>query len=248
MKKRIFPLITIMVMTSMALTSCIVPFQRVLRGSGNIITESREVSDFSRVRLDGAGTLTITQGETESLEIEADDNILPALSSNVDENTLILSIEDKWWQQSVIPTEKINYTLTVIDLSDITINGAADLDIEDFETSSLTIKINGAGNIEIIDLTANEFNFEINGTANGKLSGEVDEISIMVNGMGNVNADDLLTSTADVEINGLGNATVWAEDLLSVSISGGGSLSYYGSPTISQNISGSGDITSLGEK
>jgi hypothetical protein len=238
----------VMVLLAIALSSCVVPFRGVVRGSGNIITETRQVSDFNKVQLDGAGTLTIIKGVSESLQIEADDNVLPELTSDVTGNTLVLGIEENWWQKAIIPTQGIEYVLTVTGLSNITINGAADLYLDGFETDSLTIEINGAGNITVSDLAANAFEFEINGTANSDLSGEVDDLSIMVNGMGNVQAGDLQTSTADIEINGLGNGTIWVTDSLSVSISGGGSLSYYGFPTVSQDISGAGDITSLGDK
>lgn len=248
MKKRIIPLMAVMVLLAIALSSCVVPFRGVVRGSGNIITETRQVSDFNKVQLDGAGTLTIIKGVSESLQIEADDNVLPELTSDVTGNTLVLGIEENWWQKAIIPTQGIEYVLTVTGLSNITINGAADLYLDGFETDSLTIEINGAGNITVSDLAANTFEFEINGTANSDLSGEVDDLSIMVNGMGNVQAGDLQTSTADIEINGLGNGTIWVTDSLSVSISGGGSLSYYGFPTVSQDISGAGDITSLGDK
>ena len=248
MKKRIIPLMAVIVLVAMALSSCVVPFRGVVRGSGNIITETRQVSDFNKVQLDGAGTLTIVKDDSESLQIEADDNILPVLTSDVTGNTLVLGIEENWWQKAVIPTQAINYVLTVTDLSDITINGTADLYLDGFETDSLTIEINGAGSITVSDLTANDFEVEINGTANSELSGAVGDLSIKVNGMGNVKAGDLQASTADIEINGLGNGTIWVTDSLSVSISGGGDLSYYGFPTVSQDISGAGDITSLGEK
>lgn len=248
MKKNIIPLIAVMVLMTMALSSCVVPFGGVVRGSGNITTETRQVTGFNKVQMDGAGTLTITKGNSESLQIEADDNVLPELTSDVTGNTLVLGIEENWLQKAVIPTQTINYVLTVTDLSDITINGAADLILDGFETDSLTIEINGAGNITVSDLAANDFKFKINGTANGQISGEVNALSIQVNGMGNVKAGDLQASTADIEINGLGNGTVWVTDSLSVSISGGGSLSYYGHPTISQDISGAGNIDSLGEK
>ena len=248
MKKKIISLMAIMVIMTMALSSCVVPFRGVVRGSGSIITEARQVSGFNKVQLDGAGTLTIIKGDSESLQIEADDNVLPELTSDVTGNTLVLGIEENWLQKAVIPTQSINYVLTVTDLSDVTINGAADLNLDGFETDSLTIEINGAGKITVTDLTAKNFEFVINGTANSQLSGEVNDLSIQVNGMGNVSAGSLQASSADIEINGLGNGTIWVTDSLSVSISGGGSLSYYGYPTISQDISGAGNIDSLGEK
>jgi hypothetical protein len=248
MNKRIFALITTMLLMTMALSSCIVPFKGVVRGSGNTITETREVTGFNKIQLEGAGTLRITQGEVESLKITADDNVLPELTSDITGNTLVLGFQENWWQKAIIPTQTINYVLVVTDLSDIIINGAADLNLDGFETDSLAIEVNGAGKITVTNLSANEFEFIINGTANSQLSGGVDDLSIQVNGMGNVKAGDLQASNADIEINGLGKGTVWVTESLSVSISGGGSLSYYDYPTISQNISGAGNIVSLGEK
>ena len=49
----------------------------VVLGSGNITSESRDVSDFNEVGLEGVGTLTIEQTGSETLTIEADDNIIP---------------------------------------------------------------------------------------------------------------------------------------------------------------------------
>ena len=55
----------------------------VVGGSGKVETETRQVSGFTAIDLTGTGEVTIEQGETESLTIEADDNVLPALTSKV---------------------------------------------------------------------------------------------------------------------------------------------------------------------
>ena len=48
----------------------------ILDGSGDVISESREVSDFNRVVFGGVGELQLTQGDQESLTVTADDNLL----------------------------------------------------------------------------------------------------------------------------------------------------------------------------
>src|SRR5262249_24541080 len=70
-------------LAALALTACEVHVGRVdvVRGSGNVKSESRDVRDFDRVGVSGVGTLTITQGSTESLTIQAEDNLLPLLRS-----------------------------------------------------------------------------------------------------------------------------------------------------------------------
>jgi len=248
MKKRYLIVLTLLLLTSLSLSACRLPFINIVRGSGNVITESREVAGFDEIRLDGAGRLVITQGVTESLDIEAEDNILPELTSDVSGGTLVLGYQDKFWRKSVIPTKEILYTLTVTDLSAITFNGAAVLEMETLETSSLAITINGAGQVTFEDLTADSVSITINGTGNVSLAGEASNQMIKIDGAGNVRTGDLLTSTTSVEFNGLGNATVWVTEALDVTINGGGTLNYYGSPSVTQDINGAGDINNLGNK
>jgi len=248
MKKRYLLTLSLLLLTSLVLSACRIPFINIVRGSGNVITESREVSGFDEIRLDGAGRLVITQGDTESLEIEAEDNILPELTSDVRGNTLVLGYQDTFWKTSVIPTKEIHYTLMVIDLQKITFNGAADLDMMSLATSSLTIEINGAGQIKINDLTAENVSVTINGTGNVELAGEVSTQTIEIDGAGNVQAGDLRTAATSIEVNGLSNSTIWATETLDVTINGGGSLNYYGSPSVTQDINGAGSINNLGQK
>ncbi len=246
-KTALIPLMLLVVM-GLAVTACRLPVVNVTRGSGVLASESREVSGFDAIRLDGAGTLKITQGETETLTIEAEDNILPKLKSDVQGDTLVLGHQDRFWQNTLIATREITYTLTVKDLTSLTFNGAGNLDMADLETDSLTVIINGAGQVNIHDLVADSLLVRISGTGNVQLGGEVTEQTITIDGAGNVKAGDLRSASTTITFNGLANATVWATESLNVTINGGGTLNYYGSPTISQDIIGAGQVNHMGEK
>src|SRR5262245_51971625 len=76
------------VMWALSFASCVPSLE--VGGSGNAITESRNVSDFNSVRLMGSGQLTIDVTGTESLTIKADDNLLPYLTSEVNGKQLTL--------------------------------------------------------------------------------------------------------------------------------------------------------------
>ena len=248
MKTNRFIAISILIMTVLVLSACRLPFVDVVRGSGDLVTESREVSGFNEVRLDGAGRLVITQGETESLEIEAEDNIIDELTSEVRAQTLVLGFQEEFLRRSVIPTRGITYTLTVVDLSGITFNGAADLEMESLDTASLELVINGAGQIELDELSADALTVQISGTGTIYIGGQVSSQAVTIDGAGNYDAGDLQTSTSEVAINGLGNVTVWATETLNITIDGGGTLNYYGSPSVTQEINGAGDINNRGDK
>lgn len=240
--------IAIFSLTALVLSACRLPFLDVVRGSGNLVTESREVSGFNQVRLDGAGRLVITQGKTEALEIEAEDNIIDELTSEVQGQTLVLGFQDQPWRTSVIPTQGITYTLTVIDLAGITFNGAGDLEMESLDTDALELGINGAGQIDLNQLSADSLTVKIIGTGTISIGGQVSSQTVTIDGAGNYQAGDLQTRSTEINIAGLGNGTVWATETLDITIDGSGSLNYYGTPKVTQEINGLGDINNRGEK
>ncbi len=47
-------------------------------------TEARQVSGFSKVELQSSSDLTIRQGDSESLTIKVDDNLLPYITTEVE--------------------------------------------------------------------------------------------------------------------------------------------------------------------
>src|SRR5689334_10034881 len=62
-------------------------------GSGRIATETREASGFSAIDLRGIGRVVVTVGEQEAVTIEAEDNILPRISTTVRDGTLVLQFK-----------------------------------------------------------------------------------------------------------------------------------------------------------
>ncbi len=221
-----------------------VRYTRVL-GSGEIITETRQVSGFTAVELSGIGTLIIEQGSKESLEITAEDNIIKYLNSDIYGRSLRLGVDDF---VSIEPTEEISYHLTVKNLERIEISGLGNIEIEALETSALDFEISGSGNAYIGALQADSLNLEVSGLGNVEIWGSVEDQRIELSGAGNYNAEDLKSNKARIDISGTGKAVLWVESDLDVDLSGLGSLQYFGNPILNMDISGIGTVKSLGEK
>ncbi len=217
-----------------------------LRGSGDVITEDEQVSNFNRVELDGPGELNISQGDEESLSVETDDNIMPYVKAEVRGDTLYLGLESGNFT-SVSPTRLI-YTLTLIDLNSIKVDGSGDIKSRGIETNRLEIIIDGSGNITIEPLLADEVDVTIDGSGNVMLTGEVTNQDVLIDASGEYLAGDLRSESVEVVSDGSGDATVWVTDSLDVLIEASGSVNYFGSPTVNSTISGSGDVNRLGDK
>src|SRR5689334_8391602 len=80
------------------------------RGSGNIITETRQVSNFHSIDISYPAQVLVKQGSQESLQIEADDNFLPGLQTQVRNNTLEIFYKTKDGKH-VNPTKGVNITV-----------------------------------------------------------------------------------------------------------------------------------------
>jgi hypothetical protein len=197
-------------------------------GSGVVVNETREVSDFNAVAFTGIGTLYITVGDDESLEIEAEDNIISRIVTEVRGDRLEISFDSDRWETLIRPTEPIRYFLTVQSLKEVNLSGLGDVQIEELQADRLVLTLSGAGRV--------------------KATGEADQLEINVTGAGSFDGADLVSERIDVNLSGAGSATVWATEFLDVNISGLGNVRYYDDPEIRETVTGLGSMEKLGER
>jgi hypothetical protein len=217
-----------------------------VEGSGKIITQDRAVSGFNRVELGGTGQVTITQGDQEALTVEADDNIMPYIRSDVRGNTLYLGYTAAASGMRIRPSTPIKFNITMKQISGLEVSGSGNITAPNVDTSSLELQISGSGNVDIAALKAVSLDTGVSGSGSVNLSGQVTDQKISISGSGKYEAAKLQSQTADVSVSGSGDTTLWVTETLNVHISGSGDVSYYGNPGIQSSSSGSGKIRSLG--
>jgi hypothetical protein len=153
--------------------------------------------------------------------IEAEDNILPVLTSDVSGNRLTLGTRHDTGFRN---TKPINYTLTVKNLDDV--------------------QLSGSGDITASDVNATKFSGQISGSGNITIHGKADGLDVKVSGSGDFNAQDFESAVATAVVSGSGNIAVKVSNNLDATISGSGNIRYVGNPKIQQNVTGSGTISS----
>lgn len=217
------------------------------RGSGNIITETRDVDDFTSIEVDFPAQVFVTQGKSVSVEVEADDNFLPGLQTQVRGDTLEIfyRVEDG---DRVNPSEAVKIMIVVENLEEINFGSAGDIEVDGVEGDQLYVSVSGAGNLDLKDIDVKELGVSLSGAGNMVASGVADKFELDISGFGNFNGKNLHTQVADIEMSGAGSATVWVDDELDASISGAGSINYYGSPEVTKRVSGVGSVTRSGDK
>ena len=204
----------IVVATVLVLSAC-----SVVTGSGRIESETREVSGFTRIDLSGSGEVTVVQGDVESLTVEADDNVLPVLTSDVSDSTLKLGTKSG---TTVNTRSPIRYRVMIKDFTGISLSGSGSVIADDVQVGALRSDISGSGSVE--------------------LGGSADEQDIRVSGSGRYEAAGLTSEKVNAEISGSGRVVVTVSGELKVDISGSGTVTYSGDPTVDESISGSGRL------
>lgn len=188
-------------------------------GSGALRTETRSVSGFSTVELTGIGDVLIQQTGTESLSVQAEDNLLPDLTSEVSDGTLRLGTKSG---VNLRPTKPITYRLTVKDLTGLRVSGSGNQHATSIATPTLTVDISGSG-----DITA---------------GGSADTQAVTISGSGNYNAAALASKNAAIRLLGSGDATLNVTATLHTELSGSGNITYSGTPEITTDNTGSGEL------
>lgn len=213
------------VLSVLVLQSCDLFNTEQVHGSGVVTSESRSVSGISEMQLNGTGDANIVSGNTEALVIEAEDNIIPYLTTEIKDNRLVIGTRNF---VSLHPTKPIRYTIIVKDIDSAELNGSGNISLPGINAASVSLTINGSGSINI--------------------TGSTVSLNATIAGSGSINAGDLQSLYTHAVISGSGNITTWSLDSLNSVISGSGDVNYYGSPSLSTTITGSGSVRRIGSK
>lgn len=217
------------------------------RGSGNVISQTREVNGFDAVSVSYPATVLIKQGDAESLKIEAEDNLLPNLKTQVKNGTLEIFYKRENGKH-VNPTKTPVITIVVKDLTNVDFTSAGELTVENLKTDALDVSLSGAGNVKLDKLLVKGLSVSLSGAGSSTASGTADDLNLSISGFGDFKGSDLHSRDAQVDISGAGSATVWVDNDLNAQISGAGSVSYYGAASVTRQISGVGGVNHIGNK
>jgi hypothetical protein len=214
--------------------------------AGDVATVEQDVAPFRRLELDGAADVTLRQGTTEHLSVQALARGLSVVA-NVEGDTLTVDAHDtrRWWQ-SLFGGARANrtarITITFRNLEAVTISGAVNVAAAAFDTPELVVEASGGSTLRIDALKTRLLHVQADGALKARLAGTATEQRISISGAGDYNAADLASQIASVDVSGVGTVVLRVEKTLSASISGAGSVEYYGNPQVRQSISGVGKV------
>ncbi len=212
----------------------------------SIETQDRKLSGFHALASSGSFDVVLSQGNTESVRVKADADVINEVVTEVKNGTLMIHSRNNhsWGMSHFWINKTIIIYVVAKDLNSIGVSGSGDLKIEnEFNTNSLQMRLSGSGDfggkVNVKTLEA-----AISGSGDFRISGKADESNIAISGSGDFDGNGLMTKSTAIRISGSGDASIYASEKLDASVSGSGDIHYSGHPkSVSKIVHGSGDVS-----
>ena len=189
------------------------------KGSGHMATEVRELRDFSSVDVSSVFQVEITAQSEFHVEVEADDNLLQYIETEVRNGELHISLD-----KGVKTSNPLRVRIGAPNIERLEASGATKVFISNLKNSKMEVDTSGASKIE--------------------LSGETSQLIVDVSGASHINAAELKAVDAVVDASGASRVNVNVSGELNSEASGASNINYSGDPTnVIKRTSGASSIS-----
>jgi hypothetical protein len=189
-----------------------------VQGSGNVQTEKRGVADFKAIEVGGIFEVEVVAQKDFGVEVEADDNLLQFIKTEVKGGTLEISTERK-----ISPKGRIRVRVSAPDIESLQVSGVSKLSLANVKNDSLKVYASGASKL--------------------KVDGETGNLEIELSGASKIDAESLKAENVDVDASGASSASVNVSGDLKADLSGASKVTYTGNPkNLEKSTSGASSV------
>lgn len=211
--------------------------ERSVRGNGDVVKETRKIRSFDAIDISSAFEVELTQSDKESLVIEADENLLDHIYTEVVGGTLKIYTKGNIRN---INTMKAYISFKMI--SEIEVSGACEIvGMNKMKFDEFTFDASGASEIEL-SFTATQVELDLSGASEINFSGYADKMEIYASGAVEINALDFEVRKCEIDVSGACSVKVFVTEDLEIEASGATSVRYKGKPFIEIDVSGASSV------
>ncbi len=212
-----------------------------LRGNGAVKTESRSVRDFHAIDLSLAGDVEFSVSDQYSVEVQAQENLLPILKTEVENGTLKI-----YFSENVSQSDNVKIKVTGPSFDGLDLAGSGTIRaMTAVKSSKMDMDVSGSGNVYLLQGDFGDMNCDISGSGGIELGGITNTLKIDVSGSGDVKAKELTANALNAEVAGSGTITCHVTQTLKADIAGSGEVYYLGEPSVEADVNGSGKVKKL---
>ncbi len=217
------------------------------KSTGKIIMENRPAADISYISLENNVNLILTQDSTPEIIVEAGENLLKDIKTELQNNLLYIRNENRCnWVRSY--DKEINVYVSVQSLDSIDYQGSGDIYCTNtIMSDSIILDVRaGSGSINLdIEVISSYLSLHT-GTADVNMSGYSGVCFIYANDYGPFNCRKLITDYMYINNRGTNDCYITVKKELGATIEYMGNIYYYGNPpVVFSKILGSGELIKM---
>ena len=200
-----------------------------------------KVSDFSRLEVDIAADVELSQGDA-SLKIGTEKDFFDELKITQSGETLHIELRSNWSSRKSVPCKLY---ITMPQVKEISLSGSVRLAAKTaLHGNDVRFDLSGSSKLDIPTLDMGTVEIDASGSTKAILGSSkvVNNLRFSVSGSGDFEASKMKAANVDIDISGSGKAVVNCSQKLDVDVSGSGKVLFYGSPRVESSISGSGKV------
>jgi len=237
-----------------------------IRGEGPVREERRPVRGIEAVELGTTGTLFIEQGDSVTLTLVAEENLLEYLETDVRGGMLTIRARKR---VNLSPSEPIEYHLTLPSLDELILSSSGDAELSDWKAERLLIELESSGDLDCGALVCPQLDVTLESSgdmtvaswegdllrarlsSSGDLKirgGKARELDLRLSSSGDFQAADLECKEASVHTSSSGDAVLHVTEYLEARTSSSGDVVFYGDPQVDAHASSSGDVVHRGPR
>ena len=224
--------------------------QRSVRGNGNLVKKSRNIGNFSAIEIGGEVNVFLSQGSSNSIEIEADENLHEYIITEISGDKLVIKnevdIKDAKKLDIYVVFKEIDElyghgatdieALTAIKTSNnfkLSASGAVDIELKKGLTcQNIAMSSSGSSDLYVDKLDAQDLDAKVSGSSDLELEGTANSIVLSSSGASDIDAKNLIVKTANVTASGSSDIYIHVTEKLSAVASGSSDVYYSGNPDI----------------
>ncbi len=209
------------------------------RGNGNVVTETREVNDaFTIIKATEGLDVYVTQDNKTSIRIEADENIIDLIKTDIKNGVLKVHTEERIGRAK---SKKVYISLP--EITSLQSNSGADL----YSTAVIKadrIELDSSSGADIkVEIEANEIECDASSGADIVVSGSADILYADASSGSDIKASRLIVVKCIADASSGADIRVNATEELTANASSGGDVRYSGDPIVKKHKSSAGSVS-----
>lgn len=214
-------------------------FAQRVKGEGPIVSKDLKLDRFESIKLGISGDVYIKQGNTQSVRVEGQENLIEVLNTDVNDGTWRIKFDAR----NVYMKTKFKVYITMPTIEAAIVSGSGSIVMKNHFSNldDLEVGVSGSGDV-YVDADCRIFTAFVSGSGDITAKGSAQSANVSVSGSGDYSGYDMRMQNCEARVTGSGDIEVHADETLVASVTGSGDIDYKGNPRVKARVTGSGDI------